>query len=65
MNKTGKNIEALTKQVSALEDQLKSEQGEACNLRQGAGILDILEASSKIFLFSGKCSKIQRKLRIS
>ena len=38
MNKTGKNIEALTKQVSALEDQLKSEQGEACNLRQGAGI---------------------------
>ena len=38
MNKTGKNIEALTKQVSALEVQLKSEQGEACNLRQGAGI---------------------------
>ena len=27
--------------------------------------LNILGASSKIFLFSGKCSKIQRKLRIS
>ena len=64
MNKTGKNIEALTKQVSALEDQLKSEQGEACNLRQGAGIKYSGGKFSNI-LFSGKCSKIQRKLRIS